>query len=211
MALLMDRGGGALDLNAKDRNRRTALHLATSQGHHQAVSLLLDAGADPTIHCITGSMPLGEARLYQHPPCVDLLDAALVEPQRSRALFKVRALIATRRTVAATAAALASKGLPAVLHQGIAAMAGPPHLAERVAQAQELPRVSIQHNDSDEEELRAASVKYALGLEGGGGVVLFKGQEPAVGMLPEVLMELLELLVPKWDPAHKGRPLGEGV
>ena len=56
-----------------------------------------------------------------------------------------------------------------------------------------------------------ACLKYALGLEGGGGVVLFEGQEPAVGMLPEVFVELLELLVPKWDPAQKGRPLGEGV
>ena len=28
-------------------------------------------------------------------------------------------------------------------------------------------------------------------------------------MLPEVFVELLELLVPKWDPARKGRMLGE--
>jgi hypothetical protein len=42
---------------------------------------------------------------------------------------------------------------------------------------------------------------------------VFEGQEPAVGMLPEVLvelLELLELLVPKWAPAREGRPLGEG-
>ena len=31
-----------------------------------------------------------------------------------------------------------------------------------------------------------------------------------MGMLPEVLVELVELLVPKWDPARKGRMLGEG-
>jgi hypothetical protein len=75
-----------------------------------------------------------------------------------------------------------------------------------VAQAQELPRVSIRHDD----EQLAACVKCALGLEGGGGVVVFEGQEPAVGMLPEVLLVLLELLVPKWDPAREGRALGEG-
>ena len=52
-------------------------------------------------------------------------------------------------------------------------------------------------------------MKYALGLEGG-GIVLAEGQEPTVGMLPELLVELLEMMVPKWDPARKGRVLGEG-
>ena len=108
-------------------------------------------------------------------PCIPLLKAALIEPQRPRALFKARALIATRLTVAAAAAALASKGLPAVLHQVIAAMAGPPYLAGRVVQAQEPPRVSIQHDDDEQVEKLAACFKYALGLEGGDGVV-FEGQ-----------------------------------
>lgn len=49
----------------------------------------------------------------------------------------------------------------------------------------------------------------ALGLEGG-GIVLAEGQEPTVGVEPEVFVELLELLVPKRDPARKGRPLVEG-
>ena len=56
----------------------------------------------------------------------------------------------------------------------------------------------------------ADCLKYVLGLEGRGGVV-FEGQEPTVGMLPEVFVELLEMMVPKWDPAQKGRPLGKGV
>ena len=62
--------------------------------------------------------------------------------------------------------------------------------------------------DGQNEEL-VACLKYALGLEGGGSVVL-EGQEPTVGMLPEVFVELLELMVPKWDPARRGQPLGEG-
>jgi hypothetical protein len=32
-------------------------------------------------------------------------------------------------------------------------------------------------------------------------VVLFEGQEPTVGMVKEVFVELCELLVPKWDRA----------
>ena len=82
-----------------------------------------------------------------------------------------------------------------------------------MAQAQELPRVSLQQHDDDddddEQEKLAACVKYSLGLEGG-GIVLADRQEPTVGMRPKVLVELLELLVPTWDPARKGRPLGEG-
>lgn len=54
-----------------------------------------------------------------------------------------------------------------------------------------------------------ACIKYALGLEGGGSVVV-EGVEPGVGMVKEVFVELLEYLVPKWDPARKGLPLGEG-
>lgn len=38
--------------------------------------------------------------------------------------------------------------------------------------------------------------------------MLSEGQEPTVGMLPEVFVELLKLVVPMWDPAKKGRPLG---
>ena len=171
------------------------------------MQLLLQAGADPTIRNYDGDRALDKARLDGHQLCISLLEAAVAEPQRSRLLFKARALVATRRVVMVATAALVSKGMSTVLHQDIIAMAVPSHLAGRVAQSQELPRVSIQ-NDNDEQV--AACVKYALGLEGGGGVVL-KGQEPAVGMLPEVLVELLELLVPKWDPAREGRVLGEGV
>ena len=207
LTLLLEKVGHALDLDAQDDNDWTALHMAAEQGHHQVVSVLVYAGVDPTIGDSDGQTPLDIVQAGGHQECVDLLDAALVEPQRSRLLFKARALIATRRTVAATAAVLTSKGLPAVLHQGIAAMTVPSYLAGRVAQAHELPQVSIQH-DNEEEEKLGAFLKYALGLEGGGGVVL-EGQEPAMGMLPEVLVELLEQLVPKWDgPGAEGAATG---
>jgi hypothetical protein len=80
-----------------------------------------------------------------------------------------------------------------------------------VAQAQELPGVRVAESHGQASEELAACLKYALGLEGGGGVMLFEGQEPAMGVLPEVCVELLEVMVPKWDPARKGWPLGEGV
>lgn len=51
--------------------------------------------------------------------------------------------------------------------------------------------------DEQESEEIVACVKYALGLEDGGGVVL-EGQEPAVGMVKELFVELCEMMVPKW-------------
>ena len=84
----------------------------------------------------------------------------------------------------------------------------PPYLRQRVAQARELPRVRVlqglgldddEEEDEDEEAKLAACVQYALGLRGGGGVVVVKGQKPAVGMAKGVLVELCELMVPKWD------------
>lgn len=57
-----------------------------------------------------------------------------------------------------------------------------------------VPRVQVVGMEGADEKV-VACIKYALGLEGGGGVVL-EGHEPAVGMLPEVFAELMELMVP---------------
>ena len=123
-------------------------------------------------------------------------------------MFKARALLDAAHASNKARTDAQTKGHSAAVQQQEAIAAAPINLHQRVAQVQELPRVSIQqHDDDNDEEELAACLKYALGLEDGGGVV-FEGQEPAVGMLPEVFVELLELLVPKWDPAQKGQPLG---
>jgi hypothetical protein len=140
---------------------------------------------------------------------IALLQAAIAETHRARVLFKARGIIDTAAAVPKAFKSAAEKGLSMVQQQRAALGPAPPHLKGRIAWATELPRVDV-GGQEDEEEL-AACVKYALGLEGGGGVVLVEGQEPAVGMLPELFVELLELLVPKWDPARKGQPLGERV
>jgi hypothetical protein len=60
-----------------------------------------------------------------------------------------------------------------------------------------LPAVTVQGEGQQSEEL-VVCVKYALGLEGGGRVHDGEGPPPQ-GMLKEVLIELCEMLVPKWD------------
>ena len=209
MALLINHGGDALDVNVKGTNGCTALLRAADYGHADIVRLLLQAGADPTIRHDEGEIPLGAARCNKHQPCIPLLEAALIEPQRTRALFKARALLDAAHATNKARTGAQAKGHPAAVQQQEAIAAAPVYLKQQVAQAQELPRASILVHINGEEEQLMACVEYALGLEGG-GIVLAEGQEPTVGMVPEVLVELLELMVPKWDPACKGRPLGEG-
>ena len=52
--------------------------------------------------------------------------------------------------------------------------------------------------DEQQEEKVMACVKYALGLEGGGGWYEGEGPAPEEGMVKDVFMEVCELLVPKW-------------
>ena len=76
-------------------------------------------------------------------------------------------------------------GLPRELRQYIWELAAPAYLTGRVTAEQALPAVSV--IKGQEQEKLAACIKYALGLEGGGGVMV-DGQESVVGMLPEVFV-----------------------
>ena len=201
--LLIDRGGNALDLDAKDGHRDTALHFAVfSPAKPRIVSMLLGAGADPTVQNRAGDQALDYVE--REGDLDELLRAAEYEPQRSRTLFKARKIIdGTRPIHKAKRDAEASGVVYPKSHLALIA-AAPKLLKTRVAFIRELPRVEVVEEGRDEKLL--ATVKYVLGLEGGGGVML-EGQEPTVGMLPEVMVELLELMVPKWEPARKGHPL----
>jgi hypothetical protein len=197
------------------------------------IRLILGAGANPTIRNNAGKTVLGLILAgHGDEAAIPLLEAAIVEPQRARTLFKARALIDGARTIdKAFPDALKTKRSRVAFTQALLA-AAPPYLKGRVADGLPTPwvllvekrLVALGSNRAEEErqevmaamasmvaaeEELVATVKYVLGLEGGG--VVFQGQEPTVGMLPEVLAELLELMVPKWDPALKGHPLGEGM
>jgi ankyrin repeat protein len=49
LRLLIERGDAKYLLNTFDRDARTPLHHAASEGHRDAAQLLLDAGADPNL------------------------------------------------------------------------------------------------------------------------------------------------------------------
>lgn len=49
------------DVNQKDYDGRTALHLAAAEGHHDIVSILIEHGADKNVKDRWGNTPLSEA------------------------------------------------------------------------------------------------------------------------------------------------------
>ncbi|KAL6530774.1 hypothetical protein OROGR_014634 [Orobanche gracilis] len=62
-----------LDPNESDRNKRTPLHIATSNGILECVLLLLDYGADPNRRDSEGNVPLWDAILGKHEPVIQVL------------------------------------------------------------------------------------------------------------------------------------------
>ena len=195
--LLLARGGNALKLDAESDRGSTALHQAACRGHSEIVLLLLLAGADPTIRNDDDRTPLNLAVSYAR-HCIALLEAALAEPQRPRFLLKARALLDVAHDRDMVCVQLAALGLPRDVgqHIGELTFTEPAYLKGRAAKGQQLPAVSVEGEQENEELV--ACVKYALGMEGGAGIVV-EGREPTVGMAKEVFVELCELMVPKWD------------
>ncbi len=196
--LLAHRGGEGLDLDHLLNGIVTPLHVALHRGQRAIVHMLLAAGANPTREDRRGGWtPLGiaEKKAIDDPETAVLVTAAAAEPHRSRALFKAHTLVDTAKALPKAAKAARGKGLSLAEEQRLTLAAVPAFLKGRVAWGQELPRVElVEGGDEEEEEKLVACVKYVLGLEG-------------AGMVGGVFVELLELLVPKWDYAREGHPL----
>ncbi len=228
LRLLLTHGGPALDLDAQRNDGCTALHGVAIWATPEALQMLLSAGVDPTLRNVLGETPFDMARQRQQQEvsefldeeeekewaasCVALLEAAMVEPERPRLLLRARDLIDTARTILHIQsggddgqrrhqdAAPLRKRTRAESHRKALA-AAPAHVKGRVAWAQELPRVEVVEEGEEEEddEKLLGCVKYALGVEGGGGDVHEEGEGPRPqGMVKEVFVELCELLAPKW-------------
>jgi hypothetical protein len=180
VAVLLARGGDALDVNAATtEHKSTALHWAAYMDHREILTLLLQAGADPTIRNTYDRSPWEVAQRKGHKQCVRLLQAAILEPLRARTLLKARALVDAAVAIPKARKDAEDKGLSAAVQKEKAMAAAPSYLKGRVAaENRKLPHVKV---DDKEEEL-VACVKYAL-----------------AGMPKGVFVELCELLVPKWD------------
>ena len=131
--LLLSRGGNALDLDAKQpAGGWTALHLAAHYGYQAIVSLLMHAGADPTIRNIWNATPVAVAQDKGHPDCVPHLEAAIAEPQRSCALFKARALIDARIDIPKARRQPRQDGLSLEAQHAAALAAAPVYFKQRM-------------------------------------------------------------------------------
>ena len=152
-----------------------------------------------------------EVRKKQAASRVALLEAVMVcEPECPRLLLKARALLDTARTIhhiqsggddgqrrqEADAAPLRKRTRAESHRKALAA--APAYLKGRVVEGRELQRVeSVEVVGGEEGEKLLGCLKYALGLEGGGGWREGEGSPPQ-GMVWEVFVELCELLAPKW-------------
>ena len=110
VALLVERGGDAIDLDATSAVGATALYLAALEGRSQSMSLLLEAGANPSIGTNRGNTPLAVAQARGHHDCAALLEPAMAEPQRPRTLLKARALLDAAYAVRKARADACDKG-----------------------------------------------------------------------------------------------------
>lgn len=127
-----------------------------------------------------------------------LVQAAVVEPERAIALFKAHSLLDAARGVDKAFADAHEKGLARAAHQQASLKAAPAYLKVRVEREEELPQLVT---DSQEgHPVVVASARYVLGLEG--------ASEGSTGLPPDLFVELLQFLVPRWDPARKDEPLG---
>ena len=61
-----------VDLDIKDYDRRTALHVAASEGHIEVVKLLLNAGASPLPKDRFNNTPFDDATRGNHKKIIEL-------------------------------------------------------------------------------------------------------------------------------------------
>eukprot|EP01138_Halocafeteria_seosinensis_P005992 gb/GECG01006125.1/.p1 GENE.gb/GECG01006125.1/~~gb/GECG01006125.1/.p1 ORF type:complete len:828 (+),score=76.02 gb/GECG01006125.1/:1-2484(+) len=75
-----------IPVNSSDYDRRTALHIAASEGHLDVCRFLLSAGADVLAVDMRGDSPVDNAKYYGHKEIYELLlEARPVGPTRTRA------------------------------------------------------------------------------------------------------------------------------
>mmetsp|Transcript_58628 Transcript_58628/g.143368 ORF Transcript_58628/g.143368 Transcript_58628/m.143368 type:complete len:659 (-) Transcript_58628:243-2219(-) len=65
---------GSIDINSKDYDKRTALHLASGEGRTDIARLLLLHGADPNTADRWGNRPLDDAKAAQHTDTIKVLE-----------------------------------------------------------------------------------------------------------------------------------------
>ena len=80
----------SVDINAGDYDKRTALHVAASQGHTHVVEFLCLKGANVNIEDKMGTRPIDDAMRFKHDACVEILkrcgavpSATMIQQQQS--------------------------------------------------------------------------------------------------------------------------------
>ena len=157
--LLLARGGNALELlDAQEaEDGWTALHHAARTVNPAMLQLLLQAGANPTIRDAGDWTPLDVAREQleeclkedeEYPDflecceeCMQILEAAMAEPDRPRALLKARALMDAVHAVEKARSNSNARTRAGRIRAAVAA--APVYLKGRMGEGQQLPQVEV--------------------------------------------------------------------
>lgn len=184
------------DINCKGM---TAVHFVCgiSMLNTQIVKLLLQAGANPLLVNTFGETPL-DLLCRRHPTnhaTISLLEAAVVKPQRTFLLAKARHQIDSSHVLGSVR--VTTQGRTRGEAMRVLLTRKPGDLKERVKKRRALPRVKLQ----PAMEPQRAVLNYALrstgsGEEGGG--------MEHEGLPAELFVELLDMVMPRWDPLRSG-------
>lgn len=175
--------------------RLTALHFTCGAKIMNApiVELLLQAGANPLLVNMFGETPLDVLRRV-HPTryaAISLLEAAVVEPQRTFLLAKSRHQIDTSHVLGRIRAATQGRTRGETMRAVLTRIPG--DLKERAKKRQALPLVELQ----PAAEQQRAVLEYVLRSSDSGEAL---GGMEHEGLPAELFVELLDMMTPQWDP-----------
>lgn len=179
----------------------TALHFAClSDTEHltgRVAELLKQAGASPLLVNMFGKTPLDMLPKFHptHHTAISLLEAAVAEPQRTFLLAKARHRANTSHVLGRVRVATQGRTRGETMRAVLTRIPG--DLNERVKKHQALAQVELQ---SAAEQQRAV-LEYVLRTNESGEEV---GAMEREGLPAELFVELLDMMMPRWDPLRSG-------
>lgn len=95
VSLLLEKGKCFSFINSLDKDGDTPLHLAVMKGKSKSVSVLLSAGADPSIRNLLGKTPLDIAHIVGKKKSIEILSQAPKEKTTMEIIRELVSLVST--------------------------------------------------------------------------------------------------------------------
>lgn len=198
--------GTNYDVYGRRREGYTALHFACDEGvgilHDlQLFKVLIAFGGDPFLLNADGQTPLELLQAQgndENKAAIAFLELAMAEIPRTFSLAKARMMTDANHAITKDKEEADKKRRTRSEKKGLVLAKTPVYLKDRVEEGKPLPQVEMKHPcpGNKEEEKQVAVLQYVLR-----DASLYAESE---GMSEDVFVELLEMVVRKWDPIRKG-------